>query len=98
MKPNFIKTDNPEFDSLLVKLNRILSGINLDNLQYRYVSGTTAGVAKTQYLIYHGMPTRPWIILPYESTGNIYVFSIGNDTVDIRSTQTSIDFTVLILG
>ena len=98
MKPNFVKTDNPEFDSLLVKLNRILSGLNLDNFRYVYRTGTTAPVANAQYLLYHGMPVRPFIAIPYQSTGNIYIYNVGNTPIDVRSTQTNVDFELLILG
>lgn len=96
MKPNFLKYKSPEAEDIAIKLNRILSNINLDNLRYRYITGTTDAVANTERLFAHGMTPRPWIVLPI--TGDVYIQNLDNTNVDIRSTQTSITFTAIALG
>lgn len=96
MKPNFVKTDNPKLDTNLIKLNTILTSINLDNLHYRTITSVTDPVANTSRLFKHGMTPRPWGWMIY--TGDIWVASIDNDFIDIRSTQVSMPFSIYILG
>lgn len=101
MKPNFVKTDNPKLDTNLFKLNGILTGINLDNLKYRMI-GTlenpafTDAVPNTSRLFKHGMNPRPWLCVPY--TGDVWIASIDNENVDVRSTQSSMQFSLYVLG
>lgn len=94
MKPNFSIGDSNQL--FVAKLNDILTSLNLDNLRYRTISGTTDSVANTQRLFKHGMTPRPWVVLPVE--GDVYIYRIDNTNVDIRSTQTSISFKAYALG
>lgn len=95
MKPNF--DHHSGSDNIENKLNRILSRINLDNFKYRIMNGTTDPTADTQRLFRHGMTPRPWIALPL--IGDVYIGSeISNTEVDVRSTQSSMDFRILLLG
>lgn len=101
MKPNFVKTDNPKLDTNLFKLNGILTGINLDNFKYKLIGtlevpAQTDAVPNTQRLFKHGLVNRPWLCVPY--FGDIWIASIDNDFVDVRSTQSSMNFSLYVLG
>ena len=94
MKPNF--GAHSKFENKDLKLNAILSSLNLDNFSYRIITGTTDSVANTQRLFKHGMTPRPWVVLPVE--GDIYTYQISNTDVDIRSTQSAVAFKAYALG
>ncbi len=98
MKPNLGKFSNLELDRAAIKLTQILTHVNLDNMQYRVISGTTDPVANTQRLFRHGMDPRPWIGLFQTQGGGCYVRNIGNVDIDIRSTVAGSDFTIILLG
>ena len=96
MKPNFPKYESYELNNLADILKSLLIRLDIDNLKTRRVTGTTDSVANTSRLFRHGFSKRPWMVLPY--TGDIYIQTIGNDDVDIRSARTSQDFEVIVFG
>lgn len=96
MKPNFSNYSDPDLNEVATKLSRILTNLNLDNLNHRFITGTTDPVANTQRLFKHGMTPRPSIAWTVE--GNAYVKQISNTDVDVRSNQASQNFKLIALG
>jgi len=98
MKPNLGRFKDSEIDRLSIKLTEILSHVNLDNMSYRIIDGATDPLANTSRLFRHNMTPRPYMGIPISQTGGVYVYSIGNDNVDIRSTLPGSTFSMLLLG
>lgn len=91
MKPNFLKTDISA-DSLVQKLNYILTNLNSANFLAREITGETDPVADTQRLFKHGMGVRPTVTLI--TIGDVYIASIDNNFIDIRSRLPSTNFSI----
>lgn len=98
MKPNLGKFKDPELDNMSIKLTQILSHVNLDNITFRIINGVTDPTPNTSRVFRHGMDPRPWVGLTQGQTGGVYVYSIGNVDVDIRSTLPSSSFSMIMLG
>lgn len=81
---------------ILQFLPTALSQLDTENFKVYSLSGTTDSVANTKKLFFHGLKKTPSAYLPVE--GNIYVYSRGSQYIDIRSTQTSTSFKILLLG
>lgn len=96
MKPNLNTSDAPKHPAFLSKLNIILTSLNLDNFKYRIIQGETDTVANTQRLFKHGMVPRPWLCVPLD--GDVWFGPISNENIDVRSTQSGMNFRVLVLG
>lgn len=96
MQPNFSTPKDPEQLQLVNKLNIIFKNIGLDNIKYKSVKDVTPGVANTQKLVKHGLGRVPQIVWPI--TGNVYIFGLDELYVDVRSTQTSVNFNIAIVG
>lgn len=95
MIPNFNKTDNPEFNALILKLNKILSKVGYDNLDAKSFSGTTSASANSEHLVKHGMNPRPRKV--FVNLGHAYIKSVDNDNIDVRSSNTNEPFEILAL-
>lgn len=98
MKPNLGRFQEPNLDKLSIKLTQILSHVNLDNITYTIINGVTDPTPNTQRLFRHGMDPRPWTGITSSQTGGVYIYSIGNTDVDIRSTLPSATFSMIMLG
>lgn len=98
MKPNLSSAafTDPELKKLISILVPILSNLNLDNMQYRTIQGSTDSAPNTSRRFPHGMNPRPYEVTFQAQDGGCYVYSIGNDAVDIRSTQSGATFTALL--
>lgn len=96
MKPNLNTSDAPKFPAFLSKLNSILTSLNLDNFKYRIIQGETDIAVNTQRLFKHGFDPRPWVCIALD--GDVYFGPISNVNIDVRSTQSSVQFHVLVLG
>lgn len=93
MKPNFLKTDIGE-DSIIQKLNYILTNLNSANFLARSISGETDATADTQRLFKHGMTVAPTVNLL--TIGDVYIAAIDNNFIDIRSRLSSAPFTIYL--
>lgn len=98
MKPNLSTAafTDPELKKLISIFGPILSNLNLDNFQYRIIKGTTDSAPDTSRLFPHGMNPRPYEVTFQAQDGGCYVYSIGNDSIDIRSTKSGATFTALL--
>jgi len=96
MRPQFKKYADKDLDEISSQLNFYLSRLAEDNFRTRYLTGITNVTANTQQTFPHGMKPRPFMAVPV--SGNVYVQSIDNTNIDVRSTQTSIPFTLLVFG
>jgi hypothetical protein len=95
VKPNFANVDAPDSDKMVQKLNHLFTRIATDNFDGKFLTGTTAGTADTQFRVKHGMVPRPRIAIV--SLGDIYIKSIDNDSIDVRSSKTTESFEILAL-
>lgn len=93
MKPNFLKTDIAA-DSLIQKLNYVLTNLNSANFLARPISGTTAAIPDTQLLLRHGFATVPTVTLM--TIGDVYIANIDNNWIDVRSRLSSEDFIIYL--
>lgn len=93
MKPNFLKTDS-DSDSLIQKLNFQFTNVNASNFNGRTITGTTNPVANTQFLVKHGFTVAPRLELL--RIGNVYIQSIDNTYIDVRSMLPSIYFEITL--
>jgi len=98
MKPNLGRFQNSELDKMSIKLTQILSHVNLDNITYRIIEGTTDPTPNTSRVFRHGMDPRPWVGITQSQSGGVYVYSIGDVNVDIRSTLPNASFSMILLG
>jgi len=96
MKPNFQKYNNPDAEDIGIKLNKILSNLNLDNIKYRRLEGITDITPHTEQIVKHGLDPRPWLVIPLK--GNVYIHNYSNDDVDVRSAQSEVPYELLALG
>ena len=96
MQPNFSTPKDPENIQLVNKLNILFKNLGLDNFKYKVVNDVTNAMANTQKLVKHGLGKVPQIVWPI--TGNIYIFEMDATYIDVRSTQTSIPFSIAIIG
>lgn len=98
MKPNLSSAAfiDPELKKLISIMVPILSNLNLDNFQYRVIQGVTDVTPDTSRLFPHGMNPRPYEVTFQAQNGGCYVYSIGNDSIDVRSTKSGATFTALL--
>lgn len=88
-------TKNSDINKLAGDVSTILSNLDIKNLKYQIVSGITSGSANTKYEIRHNFKVPPTVAIPI--TGDVYIQSISDTVLDVRSTQTSIAFRLLVL-
>lgn len=72
----------------------LYGGLGLDNFDGRILSGTTSSSSHTSQTFKHGMKPKP--VGGIVVLGNVYLYSIDDTYVDIRSDQTSVEFTILL--
>ena len=86
-----------DIQNAFINLRNIINGnLGLDNFRGRIISGTTNATAHTEQLFKHGMTPRPIIVWPL--TGNIYTHIIDSTNIDIRSSQTAVDFVAFAIS
>jgi hypothetical protein len=71
--------------------------IRRDDFYYMYLEGTTNSSADTEQNFIHNGKREPWAWFPLE--GNVYVpkEGIGANDIDVRSSNTSENFRILLL-
>ncbi len=93
----FLNTPNSEVDENFRRVSRALENLSKKNFIVRALTGTTSGTADTAL---DPLPAHKYgsEAIPIAVLGKgVYVQSIGEDTIDVRSTSTSIDYTVYLL-
>ena len=88
-------TSDPIMRKNMVNIKEMLYNLDADNLNGRILSGTTNSTANTQTLFNHNLQTTPMIVIPIR--GNVYIYDFNETTIDIRSTQTSVNFDVFVV-
>jgi hypothetical protein len=95
MKPNLVKSDTVDIDKLILKLNTLFSRMGIDNLDSKFFSGTTSATPEDPFMVKHGLSPRPRAV--FVTIGDIYVKSIDNDVIDVRSSKASEPFEILAI-
>lgn len=93
----FLNTPSSEIDENFRRVSRALESLSKKNFTIRAFTGTTSATADTAL---DPLPKHKYgsEAIPIAVLGKgVYVQSIGENTIDVRSTSTSIDYTIYLL-
>jgi len=70
--------------------------IRQSDFELQELTGTTHGTADTQMFFRHGKGKVPWLVLPIE--GHVYIprHGLTPNEIDVRSSDTSESFRILL--
>jgi len=93
-----IKTEGLETTSQsnFTQLREVVNGrLGIDNLQGAYLSGTTGSTPNASQSFRHTLGTIPTGHVPV--FGNVYIHSINDKVVDVRSSQADTSFKIFLI-
>lgn len=93
IKPVSEVTTHSNFTAIREVLN---GGMSMDNFRIQIHSGTTEEQPDTRFRIRHSMSPKPQIVLPI--VGDVYIESIDDEFIDVRSTKPLVAFKVLCIS
>lgn len=96
MKPQLLRSTDPELNKLITQLSAVLSAIDGDNFRSVTIKDTTSSSANTSKKVKHGRKRIP-IPIVLSSSASIY-YSVDDTFIDVRSASTSVTFTLLLIG
>lgn len=91
--PVLDRTIDKNFTQIAYLLNGRLSR---DNFQGQLIEGITSSSANTSKLFSHELKSTPVAYLPVK--GNVYIYDLDADSVDIRSDQSSVNFSIFLIS
>lgn len=97
MLPRFPKFSIPELNQLVSALTPFFTGITKENFGGQEISGTTASTANTSAKFRHGLRSVPTLVKVLEGNAYVAYNGIGADDIDIRSTEVSQRFRILVI-
>jgi len=88
--------DNQQIDESIENLTQVLNGgIESENFNYQKISGTTTEIANMTRMFQHRLKEKPALCFPV--LGCVYIETVTDSEIDVRSIAQNETFTIIIV-